>query len=518
MIGRTTTFFFTLGALILLTQDPLVVSPDMGWHIRAGERIVQSLSIPKTAWFTFSVPNFQWIDHEWAQQIFIYGAWHYLGLPGVRLLFGTLGITLAILVLWPLRTAACDRRLTSLLVIAVAGILVATRMLRPQIVSALFFQLLLLLIFQWRTAGRARALWATPLLFLLWCNLHAGYPVGFLLLASVFLGDIMEPLARRLFKRPASSAIHPKSSLRALAPIGILSLLVTAMNPYGLRIYEEIFRTVRDRYPATIVTEWLPTSLASHSGEGFFLTATALLILYLLRFLRLSFCDVLLLAVFFCFGLSATRHTIFFILLAIHFMLRAAPKLQPLVVKEIRLVTISVTALAIVLTVGFLASQRYPGSAVINQSARMYPVAALDTLAGSEVGKRLFHNVEWGGYLVLHNPANQTFIDGRMTQWIINGESFLSRYVQTKDAKPGWTETLERYGINMVMLRPQEPLSKALRSLQDTWELIYEDEIAVVFVSTPQENSEIMKTTRSPLVETIETPSTAYRSSIEAAQ
>src|SRR3989344_1090418 len=39
--------------------------PDLGWHLRVGEQIVNTGEIPRHDTFSHTMPGFEWIDHEW---------------------------------------------------------------------------------------------------------------------------------------------------------------------------------------------------------------------------------------------------------------------------------------------------------------------------------------------------------------------------------------------------------------------------------------------------------------------
>src|SRR3989344_2129018 len=62
-------FILLAGAAFALTFNSL--DPDFGWHVRTGQLILER-GIPHQDWYTFTMPSFAWIDHEWLFNVFMY--------------------------------------------------------------------------------------------------------------------------------------------------------------------------------------------------------------------------------------------------------------------------------------------------------------------------------------------------------------------------------------------------------------------------------------------------------------
>ena len=45
---------------------------DFGWHYRSGEYIVAH-GVPAHDTFTYTAPDFPWINHEWLHDVMVYG-------------------------------------------------------------------------------------------------------------------------------------------------------------------------------------------------------------------------------------------------------------------------------------------------------------------------------------------------------------------------------------------------------------------------------------------------------------
>ena len=133
-----------------------------------------------------------------------------------------------------------------------------------------------------------------------------------------------------------------------------------------------------------------------------------------------------------------------------------------------------------------------PGNAGIAEEAECVPVAASDTagliafckkaaidfVRRANITGNVFNSYNFGGYLIF--VGIPTFIDGRA---LLFGDDFVQRYFDTVnlvDINKSF-EVLDEYRVQWVLLRPTQPLAKALD--QDAlWNNVYSDEYSVVFV------------------------------------
>ena len=109
---------------------------------------------------------------------------------------------------------------------------------------------------------------------------------------------------------------------------------------------------------------------------------------------------------------------------------------------------------------------------------KQYPEAALSVLGDRGPSGTIFADDEWGDYLIYRlYPHTKVFVDGRFDLY---GESFTKKYLDLLNAKFGWQETLDRYGVDTVLLRVDTPLAGALKESR-RWRPVYDDGIAIVF-------------------------------------
>jgi hypothetical protein len=472
--------FFLITVLLLLVNQP-ESDPDFGWHIRSGEKIIATHSIPHSDWFTFSNADYPWIDHEWLQNIIVFSIWNNIGSWGLRLWYVTLAsifIFLIVRALYPPDTPPWVPALASPVLV---GLLMAAGFYRPQFITIIGFTATLALVMHIQRTKQSRyALLLMPIFFL-WANLHAGFFIGFFLLAVIlfteyFKCEFLETNKENNFIQ--AEATLDRKSWNTLFFSALASVPITLLNPYGWRLYEEIWNTVKDPVAKGIIQEWLPTQYDSSIGILFFLTLFFLLLKWALWEERPDLGRIMLLLLFFIPGLIAIRNAIFFIIVSLpeFFTITRTDMLRDATFFKKKSVAVGAGILLLIVAV------LIPFS--LHENARKekrFPAGALEFIGKKKLEQsRVFANYSWGGYLIGFDPNIKTFIDGRMAHWQKGGKSFLETYTDAVKLRKGWYETLTQYDINLVLVRPSDPIASGL-ALVPEWEKIYEDDVAVAY-------------------------------------
>jgi len=68
-IQRLFTILFAVSLFAMAARETL--DPDMWWHIRTGEVIVNEGILHEDV-FSFTVPDNEWITHEWLSQVIMW--------------------------------------------------------------------------------------------------------------------------------------------------------------------------------------------------------------------------------------------------------------------------------------------------------------------------------------------------------------------------------------------------------------------------------------------------------------
>ena len=90
---------------------------------------------------------------------------------------------------------------------------------------------------------------------------------------------------------------------------------------------------------------------------------------------------------------------------------------------------------------------------------------------------RVFHDYVWGGYLIWHTPELKVFIDGRWDPYAPTGV-FKNYCSAASNENP--QAVLDKYRVEYVLMPPDSPLSKFLKS-SPAWAALYSDQASVLF-------------------------------------
>ena len=225
---------------------------DTGYHIRAGEFILDNRMIPRHDIFSFTSPPLPWTAHEWLSEVIMAGVHRMSGLTGVVLLFAAL---IALIYYFLFRILRTDN---GNILLAVLIILLATAssqihwLARPHIFS-LGLMLLwhrLLENYHYRDINRLMAL---PVIMVLWVNLHGGFIIGFMLLAIYIMSNGIKSFT---IGETDERSLH-RRKFRVLSLIAALCLLAAMINPFGYQILLFPFHLVSRKYLMDHILEFL---------------------------------------------------------------------------------------------------------------------------------------------------------------------------------------------------------------------------------------------------------------------
>jgi hypothetical protein len=179
--------------VFLMTLRP-IADPDFWWHLRTGQLIVQTRSIPHIDPFSYTKIGGEWITHEWLSEVLFYGLYE-LGGYGLLILTFSIIITGAFLISY-LRCPQNTRPYVAGFVLVLGAISTApTWGVRPQMISLFLTSLFLFLLDGYRRYRKYRFLFPLPFLMMIWVNLHAGFLLGLFLIGIYIIGGFTDILA-----------------------------------------------------------------------------------------------------------------------------------------------------------------------------------------------------------------------------------------------------------------------------------------------------------------------------------
>jgi len=84
---------------ILTMYHPTMDDPDMWWHMRNAEYLIQSHHLARFDMYSFTVAGRPWINTEWLSEVPFYLAYRAFGLIGIQTLTFLLPTTIFLLLL-----------------------------------------------------------------------------------------------------------------------------------------------------------------------------------------------------------------------------------------------------------------------------------------------------------------------------------------------------------------------------------------------------------------------------------
>jgi hypothetical protein len=480
--------FILLFAIALFTMAVReTLDPDMWWHLRTGEAILAG-GIPTHDIFSFTVPEHEWVTHEWASQVFMWLLYLVGGLPALIVAFALL----IALTFW-LLFLSCEGKpyLAGFLVLLAAITSAVVWGARPQIFNLLLTALFVYLIQRFKQEAKSEGrkaknmLWLLPLLTIVWANLHSGYLLGVVLLGAVAVGE-----AAHRFLQPEDERNLSRQAVRSLFAITIISFGAAVLNPSGAALWIYPFETLGSPAMQAYIQEWHSPDFHSRIFWPFVAMLALGVLAWVYSGKRPTTTELLLFGGTGAAGLLSARNIPIFAIISAPIIARhllnalAGTQFYPILSGKAVTMASPTRAIGIlnwtVLAAALFGASVWTANTIIlndEEVATVYPVTAVDYLEQSGLAeKRGYNSYNWGGYLIWRGAP--VFVDGRAD---VYGDDFLFYYRRTFEIRENWQEPLEEFDVDYVLMERDSPLSTLL--LHNTgWQEAYVDELARIFV------------------------------------
>ncbi len=204
-------------AAFLFFHNLAIINEDIGRHIKLGEIIWQTKSVPHTNLLSYTATDFTFINHHWLSEVVFYGFYNLGGLTGV-MVAKILILLAAYLFLFLIVKDRVDSITVLSFLLSLALISMRTDP-RPEIFTYLIAAVFLFVIYRVREGKSGiYLLWLLPPLELLWVNFHIYFVIGLVIYGAF--------LVERFFLKKLN---------RKEVMIGVALVFATLLNPNGLR-------------------------------------------------------------------------------------------------------------------------------------------------------------------------------------------------------------------------------------------------------------------------------------------
>lgn len=503
------------------------IDPDLWWHLRTGQWIVETGHVPSVDPFSFTRAGSPWVAHEWLSEVVFYELWKHGGTAAL-IVFSAIITTAGFMLLYlrclsypasrtgPVFFFSQRKRHWAAAATALGALASAPSWgARPQMFTFALASLLLCLL-EWGE-HRPQLLFAIPPLFLLWLNLHAGFALAPALLIAYGAGLLMETAL--------GNASWPEARPIVLRVLLLLAacLLLVPLNPSGAHLYSYPFDTLRSHGMRSFIGEWRSPNFHQALYRPLLLIWMLLLIALATSRSRLRGRTLapLLLTAFA--ALDAVRHIPIFVLLAMPVIVAALPlasesrtliqstlfkrrlsfrRLQPALHAS---VVILMAAFALV---HWISLARHEDS----KEAQLFPEQAAAFLRAGDYPRDLFVYYDWGGYAIWKlYPEYRVFVDGRADLYAgdAHGNDTHGRNINADDIhgpppensprndknndlllqavntvlelRTGWQGVLDRWKIDALLVPPSTAIAQALL-IDPGWQPVFNDSRAIVLL------------------------------------
>ena len=487
--------------LCVLVFTPLSVrllgDAGIGWHIRTGQEILATRSIPRVDSFSSTMTGRPWFAWEWLYDLVVGQLEASLGLNGV---VWFTAVVIATVFAWMFRllmTRGANVLVALVLVLLAVSASTIHFLARPHVLSWLFTLAWFWILdstehdcFDERVEQKKQWLWTLPLLMLVWVNMHGGFLMGFVLLGVFLLGAIWRWLTTKEIRiEELLQKIAARKRVRDLAGVGILSAAASLANPYGWNLYAHVYSYLSNRFLMDHIDEFQSPNFHG-VAQGCFLVLLLVTVAVLTvqgRKVRLSQGLTVVFAVYS--GLYASRNIPISSILLVMVVAPVIPGpglarafVQRMSVVEAQLRGHLWPILAIAATLSIAANGGRIGSNLLMDAhfdPKRMPIEAVNYLEKHQLNGPVLSPDYWGGYLIYRlYPKTRVVVDDRHDLY---GEQFFRSYLKMMHVEQGWKEFLDAHDAACVLLPRDAALANILAETQG-WKSIYADDVAIVFV------------------------------------
>ncbi len=486
----------SVGALAIFDAS----DPDLGFHLATGRAILASGTLPTTNVLSFAEPNQAWVLQQGWPALLFELLWQNGGIACVILVKAVV-----ITATWALVLATTLRLGASPVMGCVVTIFAASSCAFRFVERPLIFSNLALAatafcvstavlghkVKRWPLAGAG-------LIAALSCHLHAGAVLCFVFLFSVAadlaLGNVIGWLCRKTGSDRGRSAAA--LTVTALGALGLAAVSLAAYHPFGLRVLLVPFRMATDAYLATHLVEFRPPwamSFGMLAPYWILLLASGVLV----TAGRIPTAWRVALVIFAALSLKHVRLVDAFAIVmagpfAAGLMTFFSPQGPPARFGA------PLRSLAVILAIAapVLHHRRFPLGLGYNPA--IWPLPLFRTVRDLHLKGPAFVSDGWAGpWLAFNYPKEKAYFFPAFDAF---SERFVREdYMDVRYGRPGWDLKLNRYGVDLVVLKHTSAGERAFQggaanlrqhlARDGRWSLVAFDDSGAVFVRNSGSNT-----------------------------
>lgn len=480
---------FFVFSFLFKTDDSF--DQDLGRHLKLGEIILQTKTVPLTNLFSYTYPDFPFINSHWLFEVLTFLGQQAIGLQTLLIL----KVATILLAVWlVLKTIPKNQYLLLPIGFLFLHTLRERPDFRPEVLSFLFtaFTLFILekfLVLKQTSSDRGTFVTGTKLIFLLpiiqltWVNTHIYFMLG-LFLQAIYLAHLGYQNLR----------LHPKGAkLKFLTIIFLLSVTTSLINPSGLKGFLNPL-TFNQNYGYTIVenqTMFLLESINFRDPNFLFAKiAFAIIVLsVIVAFFRkrLSIKNLGLAGLGMTLALMNVRSFPYLALISLPAVLEnfGTFKQTPL----LRILTFITIPILLYESFLYLNGDYYKYTNSSTRPKLQFEEngkKALDFVLENNLPQPLFNNFDIGSYITYRAyPKYRIFVDGRPGEY--PKEFFQEVYIPAQYEPQKFKELDQKIGFKTIIFShtDQTPWGKAFLTAivkNPKWKTVYIDNFIIILL------------------------------------
>ena len=268
---------FALAACVYLFDSGSIADPDIWWHLRNAEVLVQTHSVVHHDFYSFTATGSRWMNEAWLGELPYYFGWRWFGIRGIYLV---MLIQTELILLGCIRARMPDQRQREGFFPGIlSGGVLGDCSFGPRTLLAGWICLVseLFLLEQFRR-GKDWSWWLVPL-FILWANLHGSWLIGIVLFGVFYVCGLVSGDWGRV-----KATRWTGQQLRKLTLVGGLSVAGLFLNPYTYHLVFYPFNfAFQQKLNVGHVEEWMSVDFHSVRGKILFVVLAATIVLALVR-------------------------------------------------------------------------------------------------------------------------------------------------------------------------------------------------------------------------------------------
>jgi hypothetical protein len=452
---------------------------DFWFHLKTGQYILGTGSVPRTEMFSFTFHGIPWVAHGWLSGVIFYAIW---SAAGPKLLIFIFAVLTAIAFWIAFKRADSHPFIAGVATLLAVWTALPNIGVRPRVFTILFASIYLVLLDRFSKGVKERWVWLLVPLMALWANLHGGFFIGLALIGLTAVGMVLDRWAGVL-EQPEKF----RSRLRLLALVFVACVLAVLLNPYGIKLYTGPIAVLRSSIFQDLVVDWLSPDFHLPTTRPLMLLLLGTIAVLALSPKRPKPSEILLFLATVYATLKTQRNSVILALVsaplfANYFQLwfdstRFGKSFGTTSSTPNRRLAVLFSIALLLPLIAFAIKLKSAVYSTPTQESLRVPVQAMEYLKQNGITGNTFAapNV-WGAYVLWTAPDNPVYIDGRD----VYPDTFVKEFVDITFGRADWRGIFEQRGVKIVVIEPDSMLARQLGEAPG-WERIYQDDMSVVF-------------------------------------